>query len=391
VPQIGSNSTTGGHGAFVSLARLVLIACIVCVAGPQELRAATSSRVKEIARIEGAATRTLVGYGLVIGLDGTGDGKQTIFTVQSMGNLLQNMGLTIDARAVKVKNVAAVMVTAEVSSYARPGSIIDVTVSSIGDASSLQGGTLLRTPIETSNGEVLGYAQGSVSIGGYNVQTGSGTSIRKNHATVGRVPGGATIELQPSTAAAINDSSVNLVLREPDVTTSFRMAEAISARFGNGTARAIDPQSVQLTVPESYRATGSVLGFLSELEGIEVAVDDIARVVLNERTGTIVVGGAVRILPVAISHGSLSIKVRSTPIISQPEGFGPIGSATVVVDEHDVSTSEDGGDLVLLEGGTSVAELAQALNTMGVTPRDMIAILQAMRTAGALQAEIVIQ
>ena len=294
------------------------------MAQPQELQAATSSRVKEIARIEGASTRTLIGYGLVIGLDGTGDGKGTLFTVQSVGNLLQNMGLTVDSRAVKVKNVAAVMVTAEVSSYARVGSVIDVTVSSIGDASSLQGGTLLRTPLETSAGEMLGYAQGSVSIGGYNVQTGSGTSARKNHATVGRVPGGATIESPLATAVAISDSSVNLVLREPDVTTSFRMAEAISARFGNGTARAIDPQSVQLTVPESYRATGSVLGFLSELEGIEVAVDDIARVVLNERTGTIVVGGAVRILPVAISHGSLSIKVRSTPIISQP-AFGPPG------------------------------------------------------------------
>lgn len=375
--------------------RILLVLCFVAaVLIALDLRvasAATSSRVKEIARIEGASTRTLIGYGLVIGLDGTGDGKGTLFTVQSVGNLLQNMGLTVDSRAVKVKNVAAVMVTADVSSYARVGSVIDVTVSSIGDASSLQGGTLLRTPLETSGGEMLGYAQGSVSIGGYNVQTGSGTSARKNHATVGRVPGGATIESPLATAVAISDSSVNLVLREPDVTTSFRMAEAISARFGNGTARAIDPQSVQLTVPESYRVTGSVLGFLSELEGIEVAVDDIARVVLNERTGTIVVGGAVRILPVAISHGSLSIKVRSTPIISQPESFGPLGSSTVVVPEEDVIASEDRGDLVLLEGGASVAELAQALNTMGVTPRDMIAILQAMRTAGALQAEIVIQ
>jgi flagellar P-ring protein precursor FlgI len=190
-----------------------------------------------------------------------------------------------------------------------------------------------------------------------------------------------------------SDSSFHLLLREPDVTTAFRLAEAVSARFGGGTALAIDPQAVRLTVPQRYRAEGGagVMGFLSELEGLEVSVDPVARVVLNERTGTIVVGGGVRILPVAISHGSLSIKVRSTPVISQPESFAPEGAATVVVSEDEVSASEEGGELVLLEGGASVAELAQALNALGVTPRDMIAILQTMRTAGALQAELVIQ
>lgn len=370
----------------------IAIACVCVCAGAARVSASaeTMSRVKEIARVEGATSTTLVGYGLVVGLDGTGDGKGTLFTVQSVGNLLQNMGLTVDSRAVKVKNVAAVMVTADVSTYSRAGTVIDVTVSSLGDATSLQGGTLVRTPLATGAGEIVAYAQGAVSIGGYNVQTGSGSSSRKNHATVGRVPGGAAVE-RALGAEAVNDSTLHLLLREPDVTTAVRMAESISARFGAGTARAVDPQAVALFVPASYREGTGVMGFLSALENVEVPVDAIARVVLNERTGTIVVGGGVRILPVAISHGSLSIKVRSTPVISQPESFGPPGSSTVVVTEDDVSASEEGGELVLLEGGASVAELAGALNALGVTPRDMIAILQAMRTAGALQAEIVIQ
>ncbi len=367
-----------------------MIAWLSVVLACTSASAATMSRVKEIARIEGATSTSLVGYGLVVGLEGTGDGKGTLFTVQSVGNLLQNMGLTIDSRAVKVKNVAAVMVTADVSTYSRAGTLIDVTVSSLGDATSLQGGTLLRTPLSTGAGEIVAYAQGSISIGGYNVQTGSGSSSRKNHATVGRVPGGAAIESALG-GAAVNDSTLHLLLREPDVTTAVRMAESISARFGTGTARAVDPQAVALFVPASYREGSGVMGFLSDLESVEVPVDAIARVVLNERTGTIVVGGGVRILPVAISHGSLSIKVRSTPVVSQPESFGPQSSSTVVVTEDDVSATEEGGELVLLEGGTSVAELAGALNALGVTPRDMIAILQAMRTAGALQAEIVIQ
>jgi flagellar P-ring protein precursor FlgI len=370
-------------------ARAAALALTLLAATPSGALAA-ASRVKEIARIAGTTPSTVVGYGLVVGLDGTGDSKGTLFTVQSVANLLQNLGLTVDSKAVKVKNVAAVMVTASVSPFAQPGSALDVTVSSIGDASSLQGGTLLRTLLVGGDGGAVAEAQGPVSIGGYNVQTSSGSGARKNHATVGRVPGGAVVERLPA-GVFFADSTVNLLLHEPDVTTALRVAEAVDARFGEGAAEALDPLTVRLRVPESGRPAGGAMSFLSEVENLSVDVDVAARIVLNERTGTIVVGGGVRILPVAVSHGSLSIKIRSTPSVSQPEPFGPEGSATVVTRQDEVSAGEEEGGLVLLESGASVAELAQALNALGVTPRDMIAILQAIRSAGALQAEIVVQ
>ncbi len=348
------------------------------------------SRVKEIARIEGSAPVTVVGYGLVVGLEGTGDSRSTLFTVQSVANLLQNLGLTVDSKAVRVKNVAAVTVTAEITPFARAGSAFDATISSLGDATSLQGGTLLQTVLVDANGEPVGHAQGAVSIGGYNVRAASGTGARKNHATVGRVPGGGIVERLPSAAFAA-DSTIALLLREPDATTALRVAEAIAARFGEAAAEALDPLAIRLRVPAEYRAPGRAIAFLSEVENLEVPVDLAARVVLNERTGTIVVGAGVRILPVAVSHGGLSIRIRSRPLVSQPAPFGPEGSETVVTREDEVSASEEAGDLVVLDGGASVGELAQALNAIGVTPRDMIAILQAIRSAGALQAEIVIQ
>jgi len=368
------------------------LAAALALASAAPARAADSGaiRIKEIARIAGTSPSTVIGYGLVVGLDGTGDGKSTLFTVQSVANLLQNLGLTIDSKAVKVKNVAAVTVTADLSPFARPGSAIDVTVSSLGDASSLQGGILLRTILLDGNGEPVAEAQGPVSIGGYNVQTASGSGTRKNHSTVGRIPGGGAVARVPASALA-PDSTATLLLREPDVTTARRVSEAVSEKFGEGSAEALDPLTVRLNIPSAYRTPGGAIAFLSDVENIAVSVDVAARVVLNERTGTIVVGGGVKILPVAVSHGSLSIKIRSTPVVSQPESFAPPGAATVVTNVDDISAGEEAGGLVLLEGGASVAELAQALNALGVTPRDMIAILQAIRSAGALQAEVVVQ
>lgn len=398
-PPFGAGADLGGLVAALLLPVLLVLLLLagLLLATPSAARAEESAapaearpRVKEIARFAGTAPASAVGYGLVVGLEGTGDSKSTLFTVQSIANMLQNLGLTVDSKAVKVKNVAAVTVTGEISPFVSAGAITDVTVSSIGDATSLQGGTLLRTILLDPAGEPLAVAQGPVSIGGYNVQTASGTGARKNHATVGRVPSGAVVERAPR-SSLVSDSTVSLLLRDPDVTTAARLAEAVSARFGEGTAQAADPVAVRLRVPDEYLASGRTMAFLSEVENLTVPVDVAARVVLNERTGTVVVGGGVRILPVAISHGGLSIRIRSTPIVSQPEPFGPPGSATVVTPRDEVSATEEGGGLVALEGGASVAELAEALNALGVTPRDMIAILQAIRTAGALQAEIVVQ
>lgn len=383
------------RSSFLSRA---IVACLAVLLGAGEpgSRAAAAeqpaamSRVKEIVLVEGTATVTVVGYGLIVGLEGTGDSRSTLFTVQSVGNLLQNLGLTVDSKAVKVKNVAAVTVTAEISPFARPGSTFDVTVSSLGDASTLQGGTLLQTLLVDSNGDPVAHAQGAISIGGYNVQTASGTGTRKNHATVGRVPGGGVVERLPASILAA-DSTLSLLLRQPDATTALHVADAISKRFGEGVAAALDPVAVHVNIPDAYRGPGRALAFLSDVENLEVPVDVVARVVLNERTGTIVVGSGVRILPVAVSHGSLSIKVSSTPLVSQPPPLAPPDASTIVTQKEEVSAGEEGGDLVVLEGGASVGELAQALNAVGVTPRDMIAILQAIRTAGALQADLVIQ
>ncbi len=377
----------------IHLAAAACAAVLIAFAATDRAAAAdasATSRVKEIARIEGSAPVTVVGYGLVVGLEGTGDSRSTLFTVQSVANLLQNLGLTVDSKSVRVKNVAAVTVTAEIMPFARAGTAFDATISSLGDATSLQGGTLLQTVLVDANGDPVGHAQGAISIGGYNVRTTSGTGARKNHATVGRVPGGGVVERLPSAAFAA-DSTFALLLREPDATTARRVADAITGRFGEGAAEALDPLAIRVRVPVDYRGPGRAIAFLSEVENLEVPVDLAARVVLNERTGTIVVGAGVRILPVAVSHGSLSIKIRSRPLVSQPAPFGPEGSETIVTRDDEVSASEEGGDLVLLDGGASVGELAQALNAIGVTPRDMIAILQAIRSAGALQAEIVIQ
>jgi flagellar P-ring protein precursor FlgI len=342
-------------------------------------------RIKDIAGVQGARSNQLVGYGIVIGLDGSGDSNSTIFTAQSVVNTLQKMGMTTPAGAVKVKNVAAVMVTAEMPAFVKNGSKIDVTVSSIGDARSIQGGTLIQTPLKAADGEVYAVAQGSVSIGGFNISAG-GAQAQKNHVTAGRIPAGANVEREVPTSLS-DGSSLEITLRKADATTATRIAEAINTKVPSSGARALDPYTVRVGIPEGSR--GDLVGYIAQIEGLMVTPDTSAKIIVNEKTGTVVIGGDVRIRPCAISHGSIEIKVDNTPIVvPAPPGTVLPGKA-VVVPQKDVTIKENRAHLVGIPATTSVDDLVKALNKLGVTPRDLIAILQAMQPY--ISAEIEIQ
>jgi flagellar P-ring protein precursor FlgI len=342
-------------------------------------------RIKDIAGVQGARSNQLVGYGIVIGLDGSGDSNSTIFTAQSVVNTLQKMGMTLPAAAIKVKNVAAVMVTAELPAFVKNGSKIDVTVSSIGDARSIQGGTLLQTPLKAADGEVYAVAQGSVSIGGFNISAG-GAQAQKNHVTAGRIPAGANVEKE--VPASLSDgSSLEITLRKADATTATRIAEAINAKVPASGAKALDPYTVRVGIPESNRA--DLVGYIAQLEGLTVTPDTSAKIIVNEKTGTVVIGGDVRIRPCAISHGSIEIKVDNTPIVVPAPPGTLLPGKPVVVPQKDVTVKENKAHLVAIPATTSVDDLVKALNKLGVTPRDLIAILQAMQPY--ISAEIEIQ
>ncbi|MDZ7373226.1 MAG: flagellar basal body P-ring protein FlgI [candidate division KSB1 bacterium] len=344
-------------------------------------------KIKQIAELEGLGPTKLVGYGLVVGLDGTGDSRRSIATLQSVANMLKRFGLTVPQNELRVDNVAAVMVTADLPPFAHPGTRIDVQVSSLGDAESLEGGTLLLTPLVDGSGEVYALAQGAVSIGGFNISTIGGERVRKNYALVGRVPNGAVVKKQ-APASIPGDGNLRLVLRNPDFTSARRVADAINQRFGQEIAVAIDAGAVQLAVPEEVRAPGKLVAFLSDLESVETEPDQVARVVVNERTGTVVVGGDVRISTVAVAHGNLTVRIATTPIISQPTPFSQ--GQTVVVPETQTTVETEEASLTVLRESATVDDLVKALNALGVTPRDLIAIFQALKEAGALRAELVI-
>jgi len=342
---------------------------------------AQTVRIKDIAEIEGVRSNHLIGYGIIVGLDGTGDTQQTLFTVQSVANMLQGFGINVQGK-IKVKNVAAVMITADLPPFARPGSKIDVVVSSIGDASSLQGGTLLQAPLKAANGEVYAVAQGPVSVGGF-LAGGGGTSVTKNHTTVGRVPGGALVEKTVKTE--IDDGAkLNVILRDADFMTASRVANAICSKLGNGSARAVDANTISVRIPETY--AGNTVGLLADIGELTVEKDSPARVVVNERTGTVVIGSAVRVAPIAVSHGNLSIEISTDYSVSQPNSFS--GGKTVVIPQKTVQVQEQEARLVAVRGGTTIDELISALNALKVSPRDIIAILQAIKQAGALSAEL---
>ncbi len=342
-------------------------------------------RIKDIAYITGSSSEQIIGYGLVVGIAGTGDSHRSSFTVQSVTSMLKRFGITVPETDLRTRNVAAVMVTASINSYLKPGATFDVNVSSIGDATGIQGGTLLMTPLSTINGEVYGFAQGPVSVGGYNVSTPTGSRVARNHSLAGRVPRGGTLQVELKNNSLTQTDEVKLYLRDPDLSTATSIVNAINENF-NGTASAVDPAEVIIKVPADRR--NNLIGFLSEVENIPVSPDVIAKVVLNERTGTVVAGSNVKILPVTISHGSLNITIRNYPIISQPGAFS--NGTTQVLNNYVPYAEQDSTNAIAIEGASNVQEVASALNSLRVTPKDIIAIFQALKEAGALIAEVII-
>jgi flagellar P-ring protein precursor FlgI len=355
-----------------------LAALALLLALPAPARAA---RVKEIADVVGVRENALYGYGLVVGLAGTGDSERVLFTSQSISGMLGRLGIRVDPRDVRSRNVAAVMVTAKLPPFARPGTRIDVAVASMGNARSLAGGLLLVTPLTGGDGRVYAVGQGPVQVAGFDAGT-SGATVRKNTPPSGRVAGGATVER--GVEIALGAGPLTLALRQPDLTTASRIAAAVNGKLGQGTARALDPAAVELTVPEPRRA--DVVGFLAEVEALDVQADQRARVVVSERTGTVVAGEGVRLRPVAVAHGGLHVRIQREPVISQP---APLSRGeTLLADADRTDASEGGAGAVALPATSTVEDLARAINFLGATPRDLIAVLEAIKAAGALEAEL---
>ena len=345
---------------------------------------AAEVRLKDVVTLLGFRPSPLVGYGLVIGLNKTGDKRQTIFSTQSLANMLSRFGVNVPGDQIKIENIAAVLVTAELAPYQRAGARLDVLASSIGDARSLQGGTLLPTSLRGPAGEMVALAQGPLSIGGFGGGSGS-SSVVVNHLTVGRIPGGAIVETAPELPMP-STGTLTLALREPDFSTASRVAQVINLHLGSAAARAIDPGSVTLQIPAEYRQT--VPELMARLETLPVQTDVVARVVINERTGTVVVGGNVRLGPVAVAHGSLSVRISTKFSVSQPLPYS--AGQTAIVPDQQVDVSEGAAKLVALPEGATLEAVTSGLNALGATPRDIIAIVQALKAAGALRAEIVI-
>lgn len=348
-----------------------------------------SVRIKDIATVQNLRTVDLIGYGLIIGLDGTGDGKNAGFTVQSLSNMIQRMGLTIAPKAIKVKNVASVIVTAQISSHHQAGATIDVTVSSIGDAGSLQGGTLLMTPLSDISGVTYALAQGPVSIGGFNVSVDDGSRIINNYTLVGRVPNGARIEqaLPRHVDDLARARTITLTLESPDFTTATRVADRINLMYGR-MAHPLDNANILITLPDSLQRDDERTRLVSRIGQLRVNPDTQAKVVINEKTGTIVAGEHVTIAPVAIAHGTITVNIQTQPVISQPAPFS--SGETILTSESQIFVNDENARVMFMNEAISIADVAQALNTIGATPRDIIAIFQALKQAGALRAQLVI-
>lgn len=341
-------------------------------------------RLKELTALEGVRDNQLIGYGLVVGLAGTGDRRQTVFSAQSLANLLERMGVSISPTAIQVRNTASVMVTGNLPPFAQPGVRVDVTAGAIGDASNLQGGLLLLTTLRGPDGQVYAVAQGPVVTGGF-VAGRAGTQQTLNHPTVGRVPGGAIVERAAPTQ--LPGARLRLQLRQADFTTAARIAEAINKKFAPGTSRLAVPENsalVTIQTPTAYAARTAE--FVAELENLTVEADRPSKVVVNERTGTIVMGKEVKISPVAIMHGNLTVEIQTSFVVSQPPALS--SGATTVVPQVGVGIKEEKARNVVLKQGATVEELVRALMAIGSTPRDIIAILQNLRAAGALEAEL---
>ena len=353
---------------------------------------ADAVRIKDIGAIEGVRENQLIGYGLVVGLDRTGDqviGGQ--FTIQAMMSMLNKMGvnLVIDPIQLLTRNIASVMVTAKLPPFSKPGMTLDAVVSSMANAKSLQGGTLLLTPLKAANQQVFAVAQGPVSIGGFLGGTGGpgGATVAKNHQVTGLVPSGAIIEKELLVDIE-SWESVSVLLRQPDFTTAIRTAEAIDGMFGKGSAVAVNAGSVKATIPPAFQ--GRVVEYIASIEGLDVSVDTAAKVVVNERTGTVVLGEHVRISTCAISHGNLTISVKNTLNVSQPPAplIGSTSGQTTVTPDVQTEVKEQESRLIVVDDTVTLGEVVRALNAVGVTPRDLVAILSALRSAGSLQAKL---
>ncbi len=340
------------------------------------------SRIKDIAAFQGVRDNQLIGYGLVVGLDGTGDSRQTRFTTQTLSNLLNLEGIVVSAQSIQVKNTAAVMVTANLPPFARVGSRIDVTVSSIGDASSLQGGVLLMTPLKAANGQVYAVGQGPVSIGGFSVRTAT-SAVQKNQPTAGRVPDGGIVEGEINFSLQ-GKERLRLLLHEGDFTTASRLASLINQTMSSDLAMPLDSRTVEIVVPDVYRR--NVVDFITRIENESLEIDRVAKVVLNEKTGTVIFGKEVKIAPVTIVHGSLTVQVGTQFAISQPGAFS--SGETAVVPNQTVEVGEQLAESVTVPEGATIEEIVRGLNAIGATPRDVLAIVQAIKAAGALQSEL---
>lgn len=345
---------------------------------------AEAARIKDIADVEGIRGNQLSGYGVVVGLEGTGDGQQSLFTIQSILSMLRRRGvqISVDPKQIRVKNAAAVMVTATLPPFARSGNRIDIQLSSIGDSKSLRGGTLILTPLIGPDQQVYAVAQGPVSLGGGFAASAAGASAVSGHPTVGTIPNGAIVEREVPVSLGA-DGVVRLSLHEADVTTATRVARAVNAVVGDDSAQAIDPATVEIHLLQHERA----MALLPEIENLDVAPDRKAKVIVNERTGTVIMGEDVRVAPVAIAHGSLQITVKTDFGVSQPAPFSE--GRTVVVPDSTINVEEGKAQhLTVLRGGVNLGQLVGGLNALGVTPQDLIAVLQAIKSAGGLDAEL---
>jgi flagellar P-ring protein FlgI len=353
-------------------------------AAPDAAPPPNTVRLKDVASIQGEFTTPLVGYGLVVGLNRTGDRRQTIFPAQTLAAMLERLGQSVPAAALKVENVAAVMVTAQLGPYAQAGARLDVTAASVGDARSLQGGILMPTGLHGPDGSLVAIAQGPLSIGGFGAG-GGGNAVQVNHLTVGRVPAGGLVQV--SRSAGMGPAEVvRLALREPDFLSARRVAAALDQELGAGVARVLDAGAVAIQVPPEYR--DGIPDLIARIEPLPVDMDVVARVVINERTGTVVLGGDVRLGAAAVAHGRLSVRIATTYEVSQP---APLSRGqTEVVPQTDVAVEETDSQMVNLEPGATLGDVVRALNLLGATPRDIITIMQSLKAAGALRAELVI-
>jgi flagellar P-ring protein precursor FlgI len=345
-----------------------------------------AERLKDLASVAGVRQNQLLGYGLVVGLDGSGDQTtQTPFTVQSVASMLQSLGISLPAGTqLQLKNVAAVMVTTSLPAFAQPGQLLDVTVSSMGNAKSLRGGTLLMTPLKGADGQVYGMAQGNILVGGVGAQApGGGASVVVNHLSVGRISGGATVERAvPSNVG--EGGQIRLELNNTDFATASRVVEAINDKYGSGVAYALDGRTIRVTAPSS---SDQRVAFIGQLEAIDVRpARQAARVIMNARTGSVVMNQEVTLETCAISHGNLTVSISSEPQVSQPNALS--GGQTVVTQTSQVDINKAPGKVLLLKGGANLAEVVKALNAIGASPQDLLAILQAMKAAGSLRAEL---